>query len=209
MVNSLAAVFLVLVGIFGRATLTTAAEQLATVFAGMVGILIAIFISAFFLRLSCILYNLLAGAPDTPSGPTLGGEPETDVIGHPEAMADDWAGYEKSMKLPGVPTPTLERAMRIIFFAALVNTTGSFIILRVVRLIGLVAAQGSVRSLSILLFSTPLGILVLGGMIAAMLPTTFGKGVLVSLMYHILVAMLGLAVLFAMMVFGISLSLFG
>ena len=188
------------------------AEKLAAVFGGTIGMLTAIFIGAVVLRVSCMLYNLLAGDPDKPSGPTSQSEPETDVIGHPEANDENWAEYQKNLALPGVPRPTLERAMRIIFFAALVNITGSFIVYRILRLMGLASASGTLRSLSILLFFIPLGILVLGGMIAAMLPTSSGKGMLVALLYHLLffliVAVLGAAAILIARAFGMNVGLF-
>ncbi|MGH7223388.1 MAG: hypothetical protein ACRELF_09180, partial [Gemmataceae bacterium] len=144
----------------------------------LVGIFIVTPLGTFILYGSCALLNLLTG---------VSRKPEADLIRppNPELGPDDkWEDYERSVTSPGVPKPSFEQAMLIIFFATLVNTMGSFIVLRVARLIGQASVRGTFATLTIFFVSSPLGVLVLGGICDAMLPTTFVKGVLVSVLFH-------------------------
>lgn len=159
----------------------------------LIAIFLATLIGAFILKVACALYNLLAGAAGKPPIDTL--ENPIPVLG-PDG---DQADFEHAVESPGVPIPRFEWAMRIIFFATLVNTTGSFIVLRVVRLAGQAFMRRTFESLPIFLVASPLGMLVLGGICAAMLPTSFGKGLLVSLLFHFLTILIA-AILAAVVV---------
>ncbi|HEY7157605.1 MAG TPA: hypothetical protein VH575_26855 [Gemmataceae bacterium] len=107
----------------------------------------------------------------------------------------------------GVPKPTFERALCIIFFAAFINAVMCFIVLRFLRLTGQVAGTAALRTVPFWLLSYPLGILVLSGINAALLPTRFGKGLLIALIFSFLSLLLAVVVLIAL-VFGSGISWF-
>lgn len=156
----------------------------------LVGFFLATLLGSFILKFSCAIYNLIAGVSGAPSSPMATRTPVIATLDQSNAELEgdgEEVGNEMVGILPGVPIPTFEWAMRILFFATLVNTSGSFIIFRFVRLVGLTPGRGPLADLSIFLISSPCGILVLGGICAAMLPTSFGKGLLVSLLFHLLV----------------------
>jgi hypothetical protein len=81
-----------------------------------------------------------------------------------------------------VPEPSFGKAMGIVLLTTLVNGVVGFGIGMVVGIAG-VAVHADQKAVTILaqLVSFPVGILVGGGMNAAMLPTTFGRGILVAL----------------------------
>lgn len=177
----------------------------------LAGFCIAIPIGAFVLQTSCSLYDLLTGVSGTAAG-----EPNTDIIIRPEpdlAPPPDSAEYERIVTSPGVPRPSFERAVLIFFFAALVNTAGSFILFRIVRLVGQASVNSSFWPLTIVFISSPLGVLVLGGICNAMLPTSFGKGLLVSVLFHLLsilfAALLAAVAVLIVIVFGLRIPGFG
>ncbi len=92
------------------------------------------------------------------------------------------AGGRKSPN--GVPEPPLGKAMGITFVTSLVNAVVSFGIGFVVGTGG-ATAGASDRSMVLLaqLLSLPFSLLVMAGMNAALLPTTFARGLLVALCY--------------------------
>lgn len=164
----------------------------------VIAIFAAVVTGTFVLKVSCVLYNVLAGATGKRSGA------EAVAAFNPEARNHgEEAAAERTAALPGVPIPTFEWALRIIFFATLINTSGSFIILRFVRLAGL-AARGTVNSVPIVLISSPCGILVLGGLCASMLPCRFFKGLLVSLLFHLFAGILAAAIILTARAAGVS-----
>jgi hypothetical protein len=178
----------------------------------IVGILLTTLIGAFILKVSCALFNLLAGVSRKPSAGAATGEPGMANLGPPISVPeaeDRWEELEMADTSPGVPIPRFEWAMRILFFATLVNTTGSFIVLRVVRLVWQASVRGSFGAVPIFLIASPLGMLVLGGMCAAMLPTSFAKGLLISLLFHLLAAALAAVVILIALAFGLRISRFG
>lgn len=170
----------------------------------IVGILIAVLIGSFILKWSCVLFDFFAGVKGQPVGPTAPVIKPPAELTSKEGGDDEESADEIVAALPGVRIPTFEWAMRMIFFATLVNTSGSFIIFQFVRLVGVTAGRGVLTNLSIFLISSPCGILVLAGICAAMLPTHFGKGLLVSLLFHFLVVLLAAAV--AAVVYLLALS---
>lgn len=181
----------------------------------VVGVFLATLFGSFVLKFSCALFNFIAGVSGAPSSPMATRTPVIASLdkSNSELRGDEEVGNEMVVILPGVPMPTFEWAMRILFFATLVNTSGSFIIFRFVRLVGLASGGGALADLSIFLISSPCGILVLGGICAAMLPTNFGKGLLVSLLFHLLVVVfaavfVGVYVLITLAL-GLSLPSFG
>jgi len=95
----------------------------------------------------------------------------------------------------GVPEPPMGRAMGIMFVTALVNGAAGFVLGMVVG--GAAAAggaQGQGAAVTAQLASLPVGFLVMAGMLSAMLPTTFGRAILVTLC-HFIIGLLIAAVL--------------
>ncbi len=176
----------------------------------IVAILLGTLIGAFILKVACALFNLLAGASRKPADRAASGEPGMAPLGKPISISgpeDRWEELEEPDTSPGVPIPRFEWAMRILFFATLINTTGSFIVLRLARLVWQPSLRGSLGTLSIFLIASPLGMLVLAGICAAMLPTSFGKGLLISLLFHLLSILIAAALAAVAILLALSLGL--
>ena len=88
----------------------------------------------------------------------------------------------------GVPEPLFGRAMGITFVTSIVNAVAGFLIGLVVGA-GAQATEAGKQSATITanLISTPLSLLIMAGMLTAMLPTSFGKAILVTLLYLVIV----------------------
>jgi hypothetical protein len=105
-----------------------------------------------------------------------------------------------------VPEPGLGQAMGIVFVTALINFVVSFVL-------GLAVGAGAEATgtgaqgpaLLFQLISLPVSLLVMAAMLAAMLPTTFGRGILVALC-NLLVSILVVAAV-AIIVGGVYLLL--
>lgn len=193
----------------------------------MLGIfLVGTLIGAISLQISCALYNMLIGSSGEPAksgaavgesepeptgeqvpAQTLGGhraENESTAIATAPlkksalAAGDDWPAPESVTTLPGVPKPSFERAMGILFVAGLGNALANFVLFRLMHLAGQVARPDIFRSLPMLLISIPLDFLILSGTIAVMLPTRLGKALLVALLCLFLGALIAavLAIIF-------------
>ena len=133
-------------------------------------------VGAVFLRAGISLYNKLAGGPGSPTS---------------------------------VPEPTFGKAMGITFVTVLVNAVAGFAI-------GFVFAaahwhrqrisRGRADSLIPQLISFPVSLLVMSAMLSAMLPTSFGRAVLVTLCYALIaVLVVGVLVLVVVLVAGMGL----
>ncbi len=84
---------------------------------------------------------------------------------------------------PGaVPQPSLLKAIGIVFLTWLVNIVVGFTVGAVVG-VGLAAGGASPREAALVaqLFSLPMSFLVMAVMLSALLPTTFGRAILVTL----------------------------
>lgn len=180
--------------------------------------IVGMLIEGAILQASCALFNLLAGAsgllPPSPvprettvdqvstSAPAVESIATSPGSANPnleqaiQTPEDVEADAERIMVLPGVPRLSLDRAMRVVFVAALLNIAASFIVLRVLRLAGLAAGANALRSLPFDLVVIPLSLLVLSCLTTVMLPTSFGKGLLVTLIF------LFLSLVLAVILFG-------
>jgi hypothetical protein len=177
-------------------------NHLTVLFCGLViAIFIGALVGAVVVQLSCALYNLLVGARGRLVGPAAARELE-----HAPKSDEDWARYERQVMLPGVPRPGFDRAVLIVLIATLVNAPGTFIIFRLLRLAGLAtgySVRGAMLSPVPPAIALPMGILVLAGINAAMLPTTFRKGLLVSLLSHLLALPLAIVIVWIVLTFGL------
>lgn len=88
----------------------------------------------------------------------------------------------------GVPEPDFGKAMLIVFVTALVNV-GVGLLIGFVFGFGAAAGRMNQQSAGLIaqLVSLPVGLLVQAGMLTAMLPTTFGRGILVALLNMVIV----------------------
>ncbi len=139
--------------------------------------MIGFLVGALILQAACVLYNKLAGVEE--SWQVL----ETDDIGQADSKTMDWMG--------GVPKPSLGYAISVVCITAIVNAVLGFLIGRGLRG-ARVAAGGGLWEVSPVAFliALPANLLVL----SAMLPTRFGKGLLVSLLYLLLWLVVVLAI---------------
>jgi hypothetical protein len=106
-----------------------------------------------------------------------------------------------------VPEPELGKAMGIVLVTALINIAASFVLGLAVG--GGAAATGTGvegPALLLQLVSLPLSLLVMAAMLTAMLPTTFGRGILVALCNLLITILVVVAV--GVIVGGVYLLLF-
>jgi hypothetical protein len=178
----------------------------------LVAALIGTMLGAFILKASCALYNLLAGALAASSGPPTPRAserpPETRITNEPDptlALKDDWTPRPDPETPLSVPWPSFEWAMCIVFVAALVNILAGFVTGRIMRLAGPLTGFSTLRSMPIYLVLVPLGTLMQGGIIAAMLPTRFGKGLLIALIDLFLGALIAVVLYLGLILVGLSL----
>lgn len=177
-------------------------------------IVIGAVVGAIFLKAACALFNMLAGAssetPDRSARRAIEGESSTEITSAPSqkqlpAAGEDWPEYVNLATLPGVPRPSFERAMAIVFIVALGNLVSIFILHRISRLAGQVGGSGALLSLPLLFVYYPLGFLILSGTIKIMLPTTLGKGLLIALLYLFLLGLvLAAAFIVIVLTWGLS-----
>ncbi len=106
------------------------------------------------------------------------------------------------MSTDRVPEPSFGKAMLIVFVAMLVNMILSFLLTAVLG-IGGAATNADQQSMGLVvnLISLPLSLLVMAFMVSSMLPTTFGKGFLISLLYLLVAIIVGIVI--AIVVFGV------
>lgn len=142
--------------------------------------MIGFVIGAIILQAACVLYNKLAGVEGAWRDLTA------DDTGHTDSKTTDWAG--------GVPKLSLGYAMSIVCITAIVNAVVGFLIGRGFRGARAAVDAGlfSVSPLA-LLMALPANLLLMG----AMLPTRFGKGLLVALLYLLMWLILVLAIVVA------------
>lgn len=151
--------------------------------------MLAFFIGAVILQAAGVLYNKFAGVAE--SGHGL----EADGAGQTDSQTTDWAG--------GVPKFSYASALGVVCITMMAHAVCGFLIGRGLRGVR-VAAGGGLWSVSPLAFlmALPANLLVLG----ALLPTRFGKGMLVALLYLLIWLVL---VLLVAAVFAVALILRG
>jgi len=122
------------------------------------------------------------------------------------ALYNRFAGGREA---PGaVPEPAFGKAMGIMFVTFLVNGVVNFV-MGLMLGAGAVAAGSRMGGVNIVaqLVSIPVSLLVMATMLMAMLPTTFGRGILVTLCYMLVV--LFVVVVLGVVFGGIALLVFG
>ena len=150
------------------------------------------------LKVSCILYNLLACVLSMSFEPPNSYKPESKPV------------TVTNINPPSVPRPSIEQAMCIVFVAALLSMMAEFIAIRLFRFAGFATGISALRSLPLDLLFFVLAILIHSHINAVMLPTTFGKGLLVALIHVplsvLVLAVFAFAVGFVAAVYGLDLS---
>ncbi len=188
--------------------------------------LIGCLIGAVILRAACWFYNKMAGSPSPPLRPREFGDDYEPPAGlgkgagpgiqevpdqgyHPSIEDIRKPEYESFVSPSGVPEPTFGQAFAIVLVAYLINlvisvainfalagAAGGPAMVQGPRLGGGIPSTSLLSSLILL----PISVLVQGGIISAMLPTSFGKGLLVALIcvaIGIVIALILGAVIFA------------
>ncbi|MGH7174128.1 MAG: hypothetical protein ACRELG_27995 [Gemmataceae bacterium] len=152
--------------------------------------MIGFLIGAIILQVACGLYNKLVGVKRSWDGLAA------DGAGQMDSKATHWAG--------GVPKISLGYAMSIVCITAIVNVVLGFLIGRSLRGVGATVGGGlwAVSPLAFLI-ALPANLSVM----AAMLPTRFGKALLVALLYLLIWLVLVLALV--AVVFAVALVLQG
>jgi hypothetical protein len=109
-----------------------------------------------------------------------------------------------------VPEPDLGKAMGITFVCALVQLLVGFIFGLVVNGTLTSAASGrlplprwKIEALTTL-FSLPVGLLILSGMVSSMLPTSFPRGILVALCFYLILIIIAAVLLGIVALFGLA-----
>lgn len=174
-------------------------------------ILLGTFIGAIFLKAACALLNRLAGVSLEPPARTVRravvSPSSTEITTAPvqkqlSVVEEELPNSESiTTSLPGVPRPSFEWAMAIVFVAALANALMGFILLRLLRVAGRPSNLDVLVFPPINFFYHALSLLILSGTIKVMLPTSFGKGVVLAVLF-----MLFSAALSACIIGGIVLS---
>ncbi len=107
-----------------------------------------------------------------------------------------------------VPEPEMGKAMLITFVTTVTNWILGFV-LGFIFGAALAAADMPPQQIQIIvqLISLPLSILVMAGMNSLMLPTTFGRGLLVALLYMAIA--IAVAIVIGIIIFGVILAIGG
>ena len=110
---------------------------------------------------------------------------------------------------PGsVPEPAFGKAMWIIFGSTVFQMVVGGLVIGISTDAGPVAAGAGGKGVDFVaqLISFPVGLLIMAGVLSAKLPTTFGRAILVTLCYMLLVLLVvGVLVGIAVLVFGVAL----
>ena len=137
-------------------------------------VLLGLLISATILRGAIALANKRLGPP-----------PESVYI---PADEDDWGDYpipgQAEPRASVIPTPSAGGRMFTILVIVIVNAAVTFVI-RMAVAEDAAVRNGRGADLSELL-TLPVGFVLTAGLLAAMLPTTFGRGCLVTLFYFLI-----------------------
>jgi hypothetical protein len=168
-----------------------------------------LFISALAICPACWLYNKVNGLAPPGLGRsdsrdyTLVTSPDIRHYRPPRALTR----YDRATTASGgVPLPGLGRSLGIAVCFTLASCAIGWLLLLVFNTAG--SATGSTPQMSLLLaqlVAVPLNVVLLAGLVSLFLPTTFGRGLLVSLVYFLMLLVIGavLAMLGGLAVYGL------
>jgi hypothetical protein len=166
---------------------------------------------AMILRAACAWYNSLTGKSRRTSDALAA---PAEAIQFPPASANPYEAptvpsqWQSDNNAAGVPEPGFSKAWLISFAAILANGVIGFALGLVVGFGGAVAGvDGKLLMLLSLVVSSPVCFLVTAGLLAAMLPTSIGRAMIVTLLY--LVISLAIGVVIGIVAVGIMLLLGG
>jgi hypothetical protein len=156
---------------------------------------------AVILRAACSWYNWMVGRKRTQPIAALSQTvpeqfPAADDNPYAASVVQPQAGDDPTV---GVPEPSFGQAWLISFVTILVNAIVGFIVgLAVGAGVEAAGADGASLGKVALLVSIPVSFLVFAGMLTAMLPTSFGRALIVTLLY------LAVSLLIAVVIGGIA-----
>jgi len=130
-------------------------------------LLLILVVGTICLRAACWFYNLMAGSS---AGPP--------AAGPPAAVPDQYTTPAMLAGPGGVPSPGFGKALGITAITVLVQIVVSFVL-------AVVAIRGEMTPATINLISLPVSFLVAASMIRFLLPTTFGRALLVAIIQFI------------------------
>ena len=145
-------------------------------------LLLILVVGAILLRAACWFYNLMAGGS---ASPPAGGPPGVVGPPPPAAAPPGTVSPPAPAMMPvatgnpsGVPSPGFGKALGITAITVLVQIVVSV-------LLAVVAISGEMTAPTINLISLPVSFIVAASMICVLLPTTFGRALLVAIIQFI------------------------
>jgi hypothetical protein len=154
-------------------------------------------VGAVILRAACSWYNSMVGRSSGRKGyanpPPAPGQLPTHG-NNPYASPTTYSHMPDRTDV-GVPEPDFGKAWLISFVTILINGMIGFVVGLAIGLGGAAAgAQGAVPVIISMVVSIPISFLVFAGMLTAMLPTSFGRAAIVTLLYFVISLLVGLAI---------------
>jgi hypothetical protein len=201
----------------------------------LIAIPIGLLIGAAILMGACALFNKMAGAtatgrePPPPYNPyeeerpavspgSTGIQEQPDqgyggIQDRPNRGYDDYPDPDRDLgirRVVGVPQPDLLKAMGIVLVVGIVNfcvnsVIGMGLVGAPVGFAGRHRAEDPAAELLAGLVGIPVGFLIQAGLLTAMLPTTFGKAALVTLIHYLII--IAICVVLFTCLFGIGMAM--
>jgi hypothetical protein len=155
-------------------------------------------IGAVILRAACAWYNSMTGRSRGTSGAMAA---PAEMMQFPAASSNPYEAPTVASRMDsgnssvGVPEPDFGRAWLISFVTIMANGVVGFAAGMVVGVGGAAAGINSeMAMLFSLVISLPVSFLVASGLLAAMLPTSIGRAMIVALLYLAISLMVGIAI---------------
>jgi hypothetical protein len=179
-------------------------------------IALVILIGAVILRAACSLFNSMSGASSKPRRRNYDDDPDDEPRSRRYRRDDDdlLEPRYSPRGSPGVPEPSFGKACGIMAIALVIHVIVQFGLGFVIVMLILADARGGgpfigaspMASILIGLISLPIDLLVLAGLSSAMLPTSFGKGLLVALLDLLIWFVVGVVIIGVLFVVGMMLG---
>jgi hypothetical protein len=171
---------------------------------------------------ACALFNTMVGATASgraappPYNPyddrrSAGPDSPTGLQDRPDRGFDDFRESDRDLgirRVVGVPQPDLLKAMGIVLVVGVVNTCSNFVISQALGApagLGLQRRGDPMAGLLANLISLPIDFLVEAGLLTALLPTTFGKAALVTLLHYLILLAIGVVIFLTCLGVGLGL----
>ena len=117
------------------------------------------------------------------------------------SLCNKFSGTDSSS---GVPEPPMGKAMLIVLVATIVNLVVNFVVGFMIGVAGMASGSSAMQTVQGLaaLISLPVGFFTQSGIIAAMLPTSFTRGMLVTLCHYLIVFLIAIVIFALVAVFA-------